>query len=216
MSWDPESPSFSRELDPLGLRLSSPGERERHNADGHKSGGQNVAVMFGLQLPPQRSLRSLLSLCRCDSFCMNLHMTIQHIKLIWCRKPDISVMVWLRTGFPRRRSDKQTKNNEESISEQLVQATKKRRKRNRPPQKEHQKKKGTKKETALCLIEKKKENRRTKQQQKKRRKKNVSRLRHSYNFYLSVNKLIWVRKKGFKLIIMVKTLVLMTGAFLEG
>ena len=24
---------------PLGLRLSSPGERERHNADGHKSGG---------------------------------------------------------------------------------------------------------------------------------------------------------------------------------
>ena len=25
------------------LRLSSPGERERHNADGHKSGGQYVA-----------------------------------------------------------------------------------------------------------------------------------------------------------------------------
>ena len=24
---------------------------KRHNADGHKSGGQNVAVMFGLQLP---------------------------------------------------------------------------------------------------------------------------------------------------------------------
>ena len=35
----------------LGLRLSSPGERERHNADGHKSGGQNIAVLFGLQLP---------------------------------------------------------------------------------------------------------------------------------------------------------------------
>ena len=35
----------------LGLRLSSPGEQERHNADGHKSGGQYVAVLFGLQLP---------------------------------------------------------------------------------------------------------------------------------------------------------------------
>ena len=33
------------------LRLSCPGERERHNADGHKSGGQYVAVLFGLQLP---------------------------------------------------------------------------------------------------------------------------------------------------------------------
>ena len=35
---------------PLGLQLSSPGEQERHNADGHKSGGQYVAVLFGLQL----------------------------------------------------------------------------------------------------------------------------------------------------------------------
>ena len=33
------------------LRLSNPGERERHNADGHKSGGQYIAVLFGLQLP---------------------------------------------------------------------------------------------------------------------------------------------------------------------
>ena len=36
---------------PPGLRLNSPGERERHNADGHKSGGQYVAVLFGPQLP---------------------------------------------------------------------------------------------------------------------------------------------------------------------
>ena len=36
---------------PPGLRLSNPGERERHNADGHKSGGQYIAVLFGLQLP---------------------------------------------------------------------------------------------------------------------------------------------------------------------
>ena len=35
----------------LGLRLSCPGERERHNADGHKSGGQYIAVLFRLQLP---------------------------------------------------------------------------------------------------------------------------------------------------------------------
>ena len=36
---------------PPGLLLSSPGEREGHNADGHKSGGQYIAVLFGLQLP---------------------------------------------------------------------------------------------------------------------------------------------------------------------
>ena len=35
---------------PLCLRLSSSGERERHNADGHKSGSQYIAVLFGLQL----------------------------------------------------------------------------------------------------------------------------------------------------------------------
>ena len=29
----------SQQSGPLGLRLSSPGEQERHNADGHKSGG---------------------------------------------------------------------------------------------------------------------------------------------------------------------------------
>ena len=39
---------------PPGLRLSSPGERERHNADGHKFWGQNIAVMFDLQLPLTR------------------------------------------------------------------------------------------------------------------------------------------------------------------
>ena len=36
---------------PPGLQLSNPGERERHNADVHKSGGQYVAVLFGLQFP---------------------------------------------------------------------------------------------------------------------------------------------------------------------
>ena len=36
---------------PPGLRLNSPRERERHNADGHKSGGQYIAVLFDLQLP---------------------------------------------------------------------------------------------------------------------------------------------------------------------
>ena len=34
---------------PTGLRLSNLGERERHNADGHKSWGQYDAVLFGLQ-----------------------------------------------------------------------------------------------------------------------------------------------------------------------
>ena len=34
----------------LGLRLSIK-ERERHNVYGHKSGGQNISVLFGLQLP---------------------------------------------------------------------------------------------------------------------------------------------------------------------
>ena len=35
---------------PRASRLSSLGEWER-DADGHKSGGQYVAVLFGLQLP---------------------------------------------------------------------------------------------------------------------------------------------------------------------
>ena len=58
MSWGPEKMLIrcSKESHhpaewALGLRLSSPGERERHNADGHKSGGKNISVMFGLQLP---------------------------------------------------------------------------------------------------------------------------------------------------------------------
>ena len=35
----------------LGLRLSSPGERERHNADGHKSGSQYIAVFVQSPTP---------------------------------------------------------------------------------------------------------------------------------------------------------------------
>ena len=46
--------SCTQQSGPLGLRLSSPGEQERHNADGHKSGGQYIAAMFGLQLPLTR------------------------------------------------------------------------------------------------------------------------------------------------------------------
>ena len=33
-----------------GRESQHSGERERHNTDGHKSGGQYVAVLFGLQL----------------------------------------------------------------------------------------------------------------------------------------------------------------------
>ena len=40
----------SRKLSPRASSWAS-GERERHNADGHKSGGQYIAVLFGLQLP---------------------------------------------------------------------------------------------------------------------------------------------------------------------
>ena len=46
-----EKASTQQKAGPPGLRLSSPEERERHNADGHKSGGQYVAILFGLQLP---------------------------------------------------------------------------------------------------------------------------------------------------------------------
>ena len=46
----------SQQSGPPGLRLSSPGERERHSADGPKSGGQYVVVLFGLQLPLTRNL----------------------------------------------------------------------------------------------------------------------------------------------------------------
>ena len=55
MSWGPEKmlircckESHHPAEWPLGLWLSSPGERERHNADGHKFWGQNISVMFGL------------------------------------------------------------------------------------------------------------------------------------------------------------------------
>ena len=89
-----EKASTLQKAEPPGLRLSSPGEQERHNADGHKSGGQYIAVMFGLQLPltikpwitfsnPYSKVRGThfvkevfarpLSLCRWDSFSMYMH-----------------------------------------------------------------------------------------------------------------------------------------------
>ena len=40
-------------MDPRASGWAS-GERERHNVAGHKSGGQNIAVMFNLQLPLTR------------------------------------------------------------------------------------------------------------------------------------------------------------------
>ena len=46
-----EKASIQQKTEPPGLRLSSPGEWERHNADGHNSGAQYVAVLFSLQLP---------------------------------------------------------------------------------------------------------------------------------------------------------------------
>ena len=51
MSWRQEVvEKASRKLSPRASSWAS-GERERHNTDGHKSGGQYVAVLFGLQLP---------------------------------------------------------------------------------------------------------------------------------------------------------------------
>ena len=49
-------------------------------------------------------------------------------------------MIWLRTGFPRRRSDKQAKNNEASISERLVQATNKKKEKEQTDAKRTEKK----------------------------------------------------------------------------
>ena len=59
VSWGPEKSEtrcgresqHSTESWAPGLRLSSTGEQKRHNADGHKSGGQYMAVLFSLQLP---------------------------------------------------------------------------------------------------------------------------------------------------------------------
>ena len=97
LSWGPEKLLIrcSKESHhPGDLRLSSPGERERHNVDGHKSGGQYIAVLFGLQLPltikpgitssnPYNKVRGTyfskeifarpLSLCRCDSFSIYMY-----------------------------------------------------------------------------------------------------------------------------------------------
>ena len=41
----------SQQSVPPGLQLSSPGEQERHNADGHKSGGQYIAVFVQSPTP---------------------------------------------------------------------------------------------------------------------------------------------------------------------
>ena len=89
----------------------------------------------------------------------------------------------------------------------------KRRKRNRPTPKEQKKK--DKGRNCIMLNRKKKRKRRTNQQQKEKKKKEtVSRsLVQNTSISLSIN--IWVRQKGFKLIIMVKALVLMTRAFLK-
>ena len=46
-----EKASTQQKAEPPGLRLSSPGERERHNVDGHKSGGQYVAVFVQSSTP---------------------------------------------------------------------------------------------------------------------------------------------------------------------
>ena len=45
-----EKASTQQRAGPPGLRLSNHGERERHNSDGHKSGGQYVAVLFSNSL----------------------------------------------------------------------------------------------------------------------------------------------------------------------
>ena len=41
-----EKASIQQRAGPPGLRLSYLGERERHDADGHKSGGRYIAVLF--------------------------------------------------------------------------------------------------------------------------------------------------------------------------
>ena len=46
-----EKASTQQKAGPPGLQLSNPGEREGHNADGHWSWGQYVAVLLCLQLP---------------------------------------------------------------------------------------------------------------------------------------------------------------------
>ena len=58
-------------------------------------------------------------------------MAIQHFNTIWCRNPGHIVHDIVTHWVPRRRSEKQAKNNEESISERLVQATKEKREKNK-------------------------------------------------------------------------------------
>ena len=43
------------------IELGPRGERERHNVADHNSGGQNISVMFDLQLPPTRKPWTTLS-----------------------------------------------------------------------------------------------------------------------------------------------------------
>ena len=156
-------------------------------------------------------------------------MAIQHFNTIWCRNPGHIVRDMVTHWVPPRRSEKQAKNNEESISERLVQASKrekrknknkpatKRRKRNRPTRKKTNKRTRRKERTKEKTARRKKKRKKQEQSsnRKRRRKKGtVSKLLVQKTLSLSIN--IWVRKKGFKLIIMGKALVLITRAFLEG
>ena len=85
--WQDVVEKDSRKLSPQASGWASR-ERERYSADGHKSGGQYVAVLFGLHLPLTHTTLSnkvrgifffievfarLLSLCRYDSACIYVY-----------------------------------------------------------------------------------------------------------------------------------------------
>ena len=92
--------STQQRAGPPGLRLSNPGEWER-NADGHKSGGQYVAVLFGLQLPLTHTpfnkvryifLRTVLLIF--ESLWFFMHMRIQQLHMKFWHNESVFQKHW--------------------------------------------------------------------------------------------------------------------------
>ena len=93
-------PSSGRELGPWASSWAALENEKDTTPTAIKVGGQYITVLFGPQLPLTRKrynkMRGTyfsnedfarpLSLCRCDTFCMNLHMSIQQEYLRRTRK----------------------------------------------------------------------------------------------------------------------------------
>ena len=121
MSWGPEKllircskkAIIQQRAGSLGLRLSSPREQERHNADGHKSGGQYIAVLLGLQLP--LTVKPWVTLFQTLTIKWEVHIFLKKSSLVLyhCVVVILSawICIWQYNKIPRTRVLSRTLNN---------------------------------------------------------------------------------------------------------